>query len=339
MIALAAVAVNAYSGDKGKYIPTEKECIAMLNEADDFIDDMAEGQQDRQADAIYHSLHGTGGELAAFRNSENAEVAVSDGVVRKEIAGEGETRGITMRLHSPESPKGKLPLLVFFHGGGWTTGGLNSCARFCDALAASGKAVVLVADYSLSPERPYPIPVEDSAAVVRFAIEHADELGSTPESVSIGGESTGGNLALSAIMKGDLGKKVKSIVAFYPVLKAGNDRSASWKKYSRGYGLDGRLLEAYSNAYLSNGGTADDPYVSPSLADDSALKTLPPLFIVAAERDILLDQGKEFADRVSGLGVKVERVELPGAVHGFISKEGQPTAFRKGVELTESFLK
>ncbi len=338
-VILTVIGTAAYFPTPMRMKLSEKESAAMLNEADDYIDEIAEGQQDRQADAIYHSLHGTGGELAALRERENKDEPVADGVVRKDIAGEGETRGIKMRLYSPSSPKGKLPLLVFFHGGGWTTGGINSSAEFCDAVAATGDALVLAADYSSAPEAPYPAPVEDAGAIIRYAIDHAGEFGSSPELVSIGGESSGANIALSALFNEEESGKVKSMVLFYPIVKVGNDRSSSWKEYSRGYGLDGRLMEAYTAAYLSNGSRNDDPGVSPALAEDSHLKSLPPVLMVSAERDILSDQGKEFAEHLEKLGVKTVRIELPGTVHGFISKEGQPTAFRKSVELTRSFLK
>ena len=341
------LALSAWGEIPKLMYPDAKANTAMLNEADDFIDDMEEGQQDLQSDAIYHALRGMNAELAALRLSRDKAYQGSDKVVRKEITGEGSARGMKMRLYIPRdtSAKSKLPLLVYFHGGGWTIGSLNSCAAFCDALAATGKIAVLAVDYSLAPENPYPAGLGDCRAAIEFAFLKSASFGSSPDLVSVGGDSSGGNLALAAALEMiDDGAKerLRSIVLYYPVLKAYRDNSPSWKEYSRGYGLDGRLMEAFNEAYLSGeaGGERSSklPKVSPAHAEDAKLKKLPPVLMISPERDILFDQGKEFADRMVKLGHKTERIVFPGAVHLFITVKGQPTAFAKAIDLTEMFL-
>lgn len=328
--------------------PSYEEQVKMLNEADDFIDDMADGLQDRQADAVYHSMRGMGGELATIRNIRNGATTPTAGVERMDINGDGSARGISMRLYRPEKrSKSSLPLLVYFHGGGWTIGSLNSCSEFCDALAATGDMMVLAVDYRLAPENPFPDGLNDCIGSVEYALSHAKEWGSSPELISVGGDSAGGNLALATVMdiakRDDMKVKLRSVVLIYPVTKVYNDKSASWKEYSRGYGLDGRLMEAFNEAYLFGSKPTEsvikNPKVSPAHATDTDLKNLPPVLMISAQRDILYDQGKEFTARLKKLGKSVDHVDFPGAIHTFATVKGQPTAFKKAVVLTAAFLK
>ena len=328
--------------------PTSEDHNKMLNEADDLIDEMADGLQDHQADAIYHAMRGMGGELATIRNVRNSPSTSLGGVERIDIEGDGRARGMKMRLYKPGKKTSKaLPLLVYFHGGGWTFGGLESCASFCESLAATGNLMVLAVDYRLAPENSFPAGLNDCEGSVEYAMTHAEEWGSRPDLVSVGGDSAGGNLALASAMqlsdRKGVPAKIKSIVLIYPVVKSYNDKSASWKKYSRGYGLDGRLMEAFNEAYAGGAGKLNEmmknPKFSPAHAADSDLRKLPPVLMIAAERDILCDQGKEFAIHLKNLGNKVERIEFPGAIHTFATVKGQPTAFNKAVELTSLFIK
>jgi len=323
-------------------LPTEKECMAMLNEADDFIDEINDGRQDRQSDAIRHAIRGQTGELIKLRKSRDVASALSGNVEKKDFFGEGASRGVAMRLYTPVKPKSeKLPLLVYLHGGGWTIGSIDSCSRFCDSLAATGEVIVIAINYSLAPEKAYPHGMLDCVSAMEYVFSHADEWGSSPDMVSIGGDSSGANLALSTTLylKDDASAKrnVKSMVLFYPVVKAYPDGSESWKKYSRGYGLDARLMETFNKAYIS-GKDEKDPLVSPGDAPDDMLKDLPPILLVSAERDILSDQGIEFCERIKKLGQNVERVEFPGSVHLFITVPGQSTAFSKAIDITAEFL-
>lgn len=335
----SAYVVSMFAKVPDNLLPTESEKADMLREADDFIDEITDGRQDRQSDAILHAMRGQGAELMALRQSRNSQGMISSNVEVQDICGKGMAQGIAMRLYRPENPTSDkpLPLLVYLHGGGWTIGSINSCAEFCDALAATGKVMVLAVDYALAPEKPYPAGLTDCVAATEFAIDNAGKWGSSSSMVSIGGDSSGGNLALAtALSLADrrMQDPLRSIVLFYPVVKAYSDNSISWKRYRRGYGLDKRLMETFNEAYLA-GGDSRDPMVSPIEAPLEKLAQLPPVLLVAAERDILADQGREFTDKVKG----TERIELPGTVHLFITVPGQPTAFGKAVRITVAFLR
>lgn len=347
---LLGMSCLGYGKDIAKVVITEQEKTQMLNEADDFIDEIPEGQPDRQADAILHALQGSGAELEAVRQSRNGMPTYSADVVVKDISPiDGPARGVPLRLYRAKSAEGKtLPLLVYFHGGGWCFGGLNSCASYCDALASKGDVAVLAVEYSLAPENPFPRGLSDCIAAVEYAFGNAAELGVSPEMINVGGDSAGGNLALAAAMYFAENKpddKIKSLVLYYPVVDIANENEGSWREYSRGYGLDRRLMDAFVKGYDDNGKAQEtigniskDVLKSPAKASDELIKKLPPMLMISAGRDILVDQGKVFAAKVKDAGNTIERVEFPGAIHLFITVPGQTTAFEKAVAITDGFL-
>ncbi len=294
----------------------------MRVEADTFISNLPDGLQQKQKSAIKSAINGDTAALRRVRNSRNAEAELSTGVKATYL-------NHSMRLYEIENDTTTLPLLIYLHGGGWTFGSINSCSRFCDAIAASGAARVLAIDYSLAPESPFPAALNDCTAALEYAHTNAAILKTTPALISIGGDSAGGNLAVAAALKcGFL--PVRSLILFYPVTKAYADDSESWNKYGHGYGLDADLMAEFNKAYTI-GTSPHNPLISISSAKTENLAKLPPTLLVGAGRDILRDQGKEFADRLPGI---VRRVEFPGAVHLFITVPGQPTAFKKAVELS-----
>jgi len=299
-------------------------------EADSFLAGKIAEIQRIQSVAIKIAVNGDCSKLAEVRNSRNVVVGqLPENVESKEVSPK-------LRLFRPVGrSQSKMPLLVYFHGGGWTIGSINSCSRFCGALAGTGKVSVLAVDYSLAPESPFPNGLNDCVDAVDFALSHVEEWGCERQ-ISLGGDSSGGNLAIAAAMKCQ-NPMIKSIVLFYPVTKAYNDHSDSWNRYGSGFGLDSDIMEAFIDAYT----TAESrlsPLVSVANASDGDLAKLPATFLVAAERDILKDQGAEFITRINGLGVKASRVEIPGAVHLFITVPGQPSAFGRALELTVAFL-
>ncbi len=309
-------------------------------EADSFLQALPEGLQDQQCVAIQKACRGDGTDLQTIRSSRNRPTLLNKNVEITEISP-------TLRLYRPlQRTSRPLPLLIYLHGGGWTFGSIHSCARFCSELAATGEVMVLAVDYRLAPEHSYPDGLNDCLAAWKWAREKAVAWGSLPSLVSIGGDSAGGNLALATVLRLTVDQQSlpRSIVLFYPVVSAWNDRSSSWQAYQRGAGLDGSLMEAFNTAYCQGVDHAiqedarRNPFISPSVAPDSLLQSLPRTLLVAAERDILRDQGKMFYLRLKKLNVEIERQEIPGSVHLFITVPGQESAFRRSIEWTRSFL-
>ena len=224
-----------------------------------------------------------------------------------------------------------IPLLVYFHGGGWVIGSVNSCSRYCAAMAEKGIAVLAV-DYRLAPEHPFPEGLNDCIDAIKFAQSKMTEW--KCDSISVGGDSSGGNLAIAVALSFPE-NTFNSLITFYPVTKAYADDSESWKQFGKGFGLDSELMNAFNDAYTSE---PHHPLVSPAEAADSALAKLPPTLLVAAERDILRCQGAGFADRLTQLGVELKYVLIPGSVHLFITVAGQPTAFCRSVKESVEFI-
>lgn len=317
----------------------------MRCETDDFLRNMPPGLQARQEKAVRMAVAGNSAALDEVRFSRNHAMEIAEGVEVMDI-------DTDYRLYKPAYCNGKiLPVMIYLHGGGWCFGSINSCARFCIELVKTAGIAVLAVDYPLAPEHPYPAALVSCTDVVGFVFRHAAEYGLDSDGISIGGDSAGGNLALAtALSLIDSDKKksggvdaamglprLKSLVLFYPVTKVWNDQSASWREFGNGFGLDSGLMEAFNEAYL-NGVDANHPLVSPFNAQMGCLAMLPPVLIINAERDILRDQGRDMADKLTDAGVWVRRIVLPGTTHLFITVPGQPTAFAEAVRATASFL-
>lgn len=297
----------------------------LLSEADSFLAGLPEGLQTRQTDAIRQAIAGNTAPLVAVRKSRDAVPELPEGV-RRIPAGDN-----LAFFRSDKYANDTIPLLIYFHGGGWTIGSINSCSRFCAAMALNGVAVLAV-DYKLAPEHGFPSGLNDCVSAVRTALDSLETW--KCRGVSLGGDSSGGNLAIATAISFPAGT-FDALAAFYPVTRAYPDNSKSWEEYGLGYGLDSELMEAFNDAYTTD---THNPLVSPMEAPDDALRNLPPTLIVAAERDILRDQGAEFADRLNRLGIPVEYLLVPGSVHLFITVPGQPAAFNRSVSSTTSFL-
>ena len=310
-------------------MPSPSDSALFTREADAFLAAMPPGLQQRQTEAIRTAIEGDTLPLHYVRNARNTPPELSENVKARMITP-------TLRIYEPsEAGDTPLPAMVYLHGGGWTIGSLNSCGRFCDALAASGQIRVIAVDYRLAPEHPYPAGLDDCINAMKYVAVHAASLAIDPERISIGGDSSGGNLALATALHPECSDLTESLILFYPVTKAYADGAASWEAYGSGYGLDSAIMEAFNDAYTL---TADphDPGISMGdIEAEDLCEALPRTLLVAAGRDILRDQGEELAAR---LGAKCTRVEFPGAVHLFITVAGQEHAFRKAADIATHFL-
>ena len=198
---------------------------------------------------------------------------------------------------------------------------------------------VLAFDYPLAPEHPFPAALNATVEAYRWAVAHCRDWGGHPDRISIGGDSAGGNLALATALRlqGAPLPPPRALVLIYPVVNAWADETPSWLEYGRGYGLDARLMEVSNAAYA--GDERRNPLVSPSCADAADLAKLPPCRFLAADRDILRDQGLAFHHRLESLGVDTLHETIPGSVHLFATVFGQPTAFARTVDFVVDAVK
>jgi len=227
---------------------------------------------------------------------------------------------IAARLYRP-SVDGVLPGLVFFHGGGWVIGDLDSHDDLCRDLAAQAGCAVLAVDYRMAPEHPFPAAAEDAIVAADWAAANARQLGIDPARLAVGGDSAGGNLAaVAALAARDAGRPLAAQLLIYPVTDLSRLEGESYAACGEGYGLTAGAMVWFRDHYLSNAAAARDWRVSPLLAED--LRRLPPTLVVTAEFDVLRSEGEAYAKRLADAGVPTTLARYDGMIHGFASMAG-----------------
>jgi acetyl esterase len=220
-------------------------------------------------------------------------------------------------------------LLVYFHGGGWVVGSLDSCDTTCRFLARHAGVSVLSVDYRLAPEHRFPAAPDDALAAFRFAVAQAPEWGHDPAAIAVGGDSAGGNL--SAVLCQDLRTADEVRPAFqlllYPVTDV-STKHPSYAQFADGYFLTEAQMDWYRDHYLGDH-PATDPRVSPLLADD--LSGLPPAHVAVAGFDVLRDEGEAYARRMADAGVRVALRRHDGLIHAFVNATGIGRSSREAV--------
>ena len=222
-----------------------------------------------------------------------------------------------MRVYRPA--KGTLPALVYFHGGGWTIGDVDTHDALCRQLAVGAQCVVFSVDYRLGPEHPFPAAVEDCIAATKFVSQNAREL--DVGRIAVGGDSAGGNLAaVVALHARDSG--IAQLALQLLVYPATDQRlaTASHERNARGYLLERESIEFFRACYLPRPKDYADWRASPLLAKDHS--RLAPALVITAGYDPLLDEGKAYAERLRAAGVEVAYREYPDMVHGFLLMGG-----------------
>lgn len=216
------------------------------------------------------------------------------------------------------SAEAALPLLVYYHGGGWTVGDLDSYDSLCRLLANRARCAVLSVDYRLAPEHPFPAAVDDADAALAWAATHAAELAIDPARIAVGGDSAGGNLAaVAALLARDRGGPPLVLqLLIYPATDQNSERP-SQRQFGRGYLLDLESIRYFQHKYLRHARDYQDWRASPLLAPD--LAGLPPALMLTAGFDPLLDDCIAYADRLQAAGVPVRHRCFDGMVHGFIT--------------------
>lgn len=245
----------------------------------------------------------------------------------RRIPGAPDGPPIPVRVYWPQTGSNGLPVVVYFHGGGWVLGGLDSHDPLCRSLANEVGAVVVSVDYRLAPEHRFPAAAEDAYAATAWVHAHATELGAAPSRLAVAGDSSGGNLAaVVALMARDRGgPPLRFQLLVYPVVDYARN-TPSYRANAEGYFLTATHMRWYWDQYL---GTADGagPYASPLRAHD--LRGLPPAYVVTAEFDPLRDEGEAYAQRLREAGVPVSVRRYDGMFHGFFSLAGLLPAARE----------
>jgi acetyl esterase len=249
----------------------------------------------------------------------------------------GPAGALPIRLYRPSSAP-RLGLLIYFHGGGWVTGGLDSHDGVCRGLARAAGCMVASVGYRLAPEHKYPAAVDDAYAAATWLAAHAGELGGDPTRIAVGGDSAGGNLAtvVARLLRDRGGPSPALQLLIYPVTDF-DFETDSYRTYARGYHLGRDLMIWFRDMYLEDPVQVDDPCVAPLRCDD--LTGLPPALVITAECDPLCDEGERYADRLRTAGVPVTYTRYDGMVHSFFGLSGVLDAAADAVEQAAAALR
>jgi acetyl esterase len=212
---------------------------------------------------------------------------------------------------------------MFFHGGGWILGGVDTHDRLIHEIAEGTQAAVVFVDYDRSPESQYPVAVEEAYAATQYVAEHGPELGVDAHRLAIAGDSVGGNMVavVSLLAKERKGPAIRFQVLFYPVTDANFD-TASYNEFADGPWLTREAMKWFWNAYQPDEAKRKDPHVSPLQASVDQLKGLPPALIIMDENDVLRDEGEAYAHKLAQAGVPVTAVRQLGTIHDFVMLNG-----------------
>jgi acetyl esterase len=236
-------------------------------------------------------------------------------VVDRTVPGAGGE--VPVRIYHPAGvASGRLPALVWFHGGGWVLGSLDSADFACRRMANRAGCCVVSAGYRLAPEARFPAAVDDCFAVTRWTAAHAGDLGVDPGRLAIGGDSSGGNLAavVTQLARDRGGPALVFQVLVYPITDHRFD-TPSYRDYGDGYFLTRDAMVWLWDLYLEDAADGSSPLASPLRA--ASLAGLPPALVITAEFDPLRDEADAYADRLRAHGVTVDLVRYDSQIHGF----------------------
>ncbi|WP_262403542.1 alpha/beta hydrolase [Actinomadura sp. CNU-125] len=244
-----------------------------------------------------------------------------------------------MRIYTPTAADAH-GLLVYFHGGAFFSGSLDTHDAVARSLAKETGHKVVSVGYRLAPEAAYPAGLDDCYGVVRWAAEHGADLGWDGRDLAIAGDSSGGAFAaaVAAMAHDDGFDRITHQILFYPSLDLDFDtgRYASLRENAEGYGLETPGLKPFNSFYLDGGADPADPLVSPIKRAD--LSGLPPALVITAEYDPLRDEGELYGRRLREAGVDAAVSRYAGANHGFVVNFAWIPEYHRAFEETGEFL-
>ncbi len=241
---------------------------------------------------------------------------------RKIPGGPGGTE-IPIRIVRPQGGTVALPVIMYFHGGGWVLGNAQTHDRLIRELAHGSRAAVVFVDYKLAPEAKYPFQIEQAYAATKWIAEYGESLGLDSSRLVVAGDSVGGNMATVVAMmaKERKGPKVLFQALFYPVTDYRFD-TGSYEEYATGHFLERDGMKWFWDNYLARPADGADPKASPLRASLDQLKGLPPTLILFGENDVLRDEVEAYAHKLGQAGVKVAACRYLGTIHDFMMLDG-----------------
>lgn len=252
---------------------------------------------------------------------------------------------VSIRIIRPQNATGTLPVIMYFHGGGWILGSKNTHDRLVREIANGANAAVVFVNYTPSPEAKYPVPIEEDYAATKYIAEHGNELNLDSSRLAIAGDSVGGNMVavLAILAKQRGGPKISYQVLFYPVtdLASDNSKYPSRQQFANGPWLTEAAMDWFLNAYSPDTQRRTEITASPILASVEELQGLPPALIITDENDVLRDEGEAYAHKLMAAGVEVTALRCLGTFHDFVMLNplSKTPATRIAIQLANESLK
>lgn len=254
-----------------------------------------------------------------LENVQKGDVRKIDADIEDKILDIGPTGKVSIRIVRPKGNTDKLPVTLYFHGGGWMLGSKDTHDRLVREIADGSQSAVVFVDYDRIPEVKYPVPHEQGYAALEYIAKHADELNLDKSRIAIAGDSAGGNMAIGITMmaKERKGPKILSVVLFYPVTDNVSDNS-SYTAFGEGPWLTKKAMLWFGKALIDDKKYLTDTTLFPLRASAEQLQGFPETLIMTAGNDLLRDEGEAFAEKLSDAGVRTTVTRYNGTVHDFV---------------------
>ncbi|WP_027369115.1 alpha/beta hydrolase [Desulfocurvibacter africanus] len=226
---------------------------------------------------------------------------------------------VAIRIVRPQGSTGALPVVMYFHGGGWVLGDKNTHDRLIREIANGAHAAVVFVEYTPSPEARYPVAIEEAYAATKWIAENGRTLNLDTSRLAVVGDSVGGNMAaaVTLLAKERGGPSIDFQVLFYPVTDADFD-TPSYQQFASGHFLTREGMKWFWNHYAPDMDAREEPTASPLKASIDQLRGLPPALIINGECDVLRDEGESYARKLIQAGVPVTATRYLGTIHDFV---------------------
>jgi acetyl esterase len=279
---------------------------------------------------------------AVLDQAQSGVVALAPAEVEEHTIPGGPDGSVSITVVKPANRNGKLPVIVYTHGGGWVLGNFGTHQRLVrDLVDQSGAALVFV-NYTPSPEARYPVAIEQVYATVQWVASFGAELGLDGSRLAIAGDSVGGNMtaAVAMLARARGGPVLRCQALLYPVTNATFD-TASYEQFAEGPWLTRKAMQWFWDAYAPDLAVRSEPTVSPLMASVDQIRDLPPTLVITDEADVLRDEGEAYARMLRQAGVDVTAVRYEGVFHDFmmLNDLAQTNATRAAIFQTAALLR
>lgn len=253
-----------------------------------------------------------------LEDAQAIEVTKLPAAIEDKILPVGPTGEVSVRIFRPKQAKGTLPVVLYFHGGGWILGSKNTHDRLLRDLVNHTNAAFVFVNYTPSPEAQFPVPIEQAYAATKYVAEHGQELGFDTSRIAVAGDSVGGNMAavVSLLAKERKGPKIAYQALLYPVTDSSLSQP-SYTEFADGPWLTKAAMAWFWDAYAPKQEDRKKITASPLLATTDQLRGLPPALVIVDENDVLRDEGEQYARKLIQAGVSVTPMRILATHHDF----------------------